>query len=234
MLRKDVNARSPLRVLEQSIHGGLGRGNLGVVIARHGVGKTAFLVGVALDDLMRGRKVLHVSAEHGVDKVIAFYDEIFADVAHEGQLEDVWRVRTDVDRHRRIHCFPEGTFSVTRLRQALEFMRANGDFIPAAIVIDGVDFAQLGAFDLKALREMATEADAELWMSAVTHREAVRDEHGIPDPVARLQDHIDVILTMAGAGRHVHVALCKDHDNPNVSELKVALDPRTMLLVAGS
>ena len=49
MHRKEINERSPMRVLEQSIHGGLGRGNLGVVVARHGVGKTAFLVGVALD-----------------------------------------------------------------------------------------------------------------------------------------------------------------------------------------
>ena len=33
MYRKDVNAQSPLRILEQSIHGGLGKGNLGVVVA---------------------------------------------------------------------------------------------------------------------------------------------------------------------------------------------------------
>ena len=55
MHRKDLNERSPVRVLEASIHGGLGRGNIGVVIARHGVGKTPFLVGVALDDAL-GRR----------------------------------------------------------------------------------------------------------------------------------------------------------------------------------
>ena len=48
MHRKELNERSPLRVLEESIHGGLGRGNVGVIVARKGVGKTAFLVGVAL------------------------------------------------------------------------------------------------------------------------------------------------------------------------------------------
>ena len=64
MHRKELNERSPLRVLEKSIHGGLGRGNVGVIVARKGVGKTAFLVGVALDDLMRDRKVLHVSLNY--------------------------------------------------------------------------------------------------------------------------------------------------------------------------
>jgi hypothetical protein len=39
--RKDVNERSPLRVFERSTHGGLGRGNLGVVISRAGQ-QTAF------------------------------------------------------------------------------------------------------------------------------------------------------------------------------------------------
>ena len=60
MLLKELTERSPMRVFENSIHGGLGAGNLGVVVARHGMGKTAFLVDIALDDLLRGRKVLHV------------------------------------------------------------------------------------------------------------------------------------------------------------------------------
>ena len=47
MFRKFVNARSPLRLLEKGLHGGLGIGNIGVVVAGRGVGKTAFLVGVA-------------------------------------------------------------------------------------------------------------------------------------------------------------------------------------------
>ncbi|MCH8962850.1 MAG: hypothetical protein IH820_16455, partial [Bacteroidetes bacterium] len=54
MYRKFLNARNPLRLLEKGLHGGLGGGNLGIVIAGPGVGKTAFLVGVALDELMRG------------------------------------------------------------------------------------------------------------------------------------------------------------------------------------
>ena len=70
MYRKFVNARSPLRLLEKGLHGGLGCGNLGVVLAGHGVGKTSFLVCVALDDLLRGNNVLHVSLRDGVPHVL--------------------------------------------------------------------------------------------------------------------------------------------------------------------
>src|SRR5207247_9414318 len=76
MYRKELNERNPLRLFEHSIHGGLGPGNVGVVVACHGIGKTAFLVGIALDDAMRGRKILHVSLDKTVDHMREFYVEI--------------------------------------------------------------------------------------------------------------------------------------------------------------
>jgi len=231
MHRKELNERSPIRVLESSIHGGLGRGNIGVIVARHGVGKTPFLVGVALDDLMRGDKVLHVSLEHTGEKVRQYYDDIFAELAHERELEDVWKVRLDIERNRRIHCYLDGTFTVAKLQEALDFMHAHGEFHPAAIMIDGFDFANATPDHLDALRRIARAADAELWMAAITHRDAAIDDRGVPEPVAHLADGIDVILRMAHDTKAVHVSLLKDHDNDNVSDLRLALDPTTMLLV---
>ena len=230
MHRKEINERSPLRVLEASIHGGLGAGNIGVVVARHGVGKTAFLVGVALDDLMRGRKVLHVSLEQASDKVLAFYDEIFMDLAHQRELEDVWKVRLDLERNRRIHCYLDNTFSIDKLRDALAFKAAHSNFRPSAIMIDDFDFEHATGEDLRALREIAEKAEAELWMSATTTRAATVNDHGVPEPVAHLEAGIDVILRMAHDTRAVHVSLLKDHDNPEVSDLKLALDPTTLLI----
>jgi len=58
MYRDYLTARSPVRLLEKSLHGGLGDGNLGVVLAGHGVGKSSFLVGVGIDELLRGGTVL--------------------------------------------------------------------------------------------------------------------------------------------------------------------------------
>jgi hypothetical protein len=230
MHRREINDRSPLRVLEAAIHGGLGPGNIGVILARHGVGKTAFLVGVALDDLLRGRAVLHVSLEHDSNKVRAFYDEVFQDLAHHGELEDVWKVRLEMERHRRIHCYLDGTFTTAKLRAALQFDRQHGDFSPVAIMIDGFDFASATQVDLQAVRAMATETGAEVWMSAVTHRESVMNEHGVPEPVAHLEDAVDVILRMAHDTKAVHVSLLKDRAAAEVSPLKLALDPKTLLL----
>src|SRR5215203_2536735 len=103
MFRKEVNERNPMRVFEKSMHGGLGKGNLGGVISRAGVGKTAMLVQIALDDLMRERKVLHISHEHAVDHVRAYYDEIFHELAAQCKLENVEQERIKVERRRLIY-----------------------------------------------------------------------------------------------------------------------------------
>src|SRR5689334_24648984 len=103
MYRKDVNERSPMRVFEKSMHGGLGRGHVGVVASRPGVGKTALLVQIALDDLLRDRRVLHISHEHAVDHVRAYYDEIFHDLAERTKLEEPESVRLLIERGRQIY-----------------------------------------------------------------------------------------------------------------------------------
>lgn len=231
MHRKDLNERSPLRLLEKSIHGGLGRGNIGVVAARHGLGKSAVLVGIALDDLMRGRKVLHVALGERFEKIRAYYDEIFMDLARTGNLQDVDTERREVERYRNIHTYVENCFSIARLKEAIAFLNTQMDFYPAALIIEGFRFEKATKEDMAQLRQIAREINGELWMSAVTHRESGKNERGIPEPLAHLDDTIDVILELEQGDKSVTLRLLKDHDNPDVSPSHVALDPTTLLLI---
>ena len=117
------------------------------------------------------------------------------------------------------------------LIEAIQFLQIHAHFEPTAVMIDGYDFSASTADDLSALRGIARELNMELWMSAVTHREAPRDDRDIPEPVAHVEEAISVIVSMAHDGKAVHVRLLKDHDNPEVSDLSIALDPTTMLLI---
>jgi len=60
MVRKELINRSPLRILERSTHGGVGKGNIGIIAARKGVGKTACLVHIATDQLFQKIGRAHV------------------------------------------------------------------------------------------------------------------------------------------------------------------------------
>ena len=120
MDRNEMYKQSPLRILERARSGkadaaeaapgsadahGLGRGNVGVVMARAGVGKTAFLVHIALDSLLRERKVLHVSLDAPVDHVHSWYEAVFNDLARAAQLSDLAGTTELIHRNRIIQAY---------------------------------------------------------------------------------------------------------------------------------
>src|SRR5215467_6380388 len=177
MYRKELNERNPLRLFEHSIHGGLGPGNIGVVVARHGIGKTAFLVGIALDEAMRGRKVLHVSLDKTVDHIREFYDEIFMDLAHAAHLEDLPSERLEMERNRIIHTYAGKSFTIHKLRHSINFLKEYVSFSPVCVVLEGFDFESAKAEDIEAFQKLAEDFNVELWMSAVRHRHFPVDDH---------------------------------------------------------
>jgi len=227
MDKRFLNARSPMRVLEKGLHGGLGRGNLGVVIAAHGVGKSAFLVDVALDELLRGEAVLHVALDQTVSHVRAHYDTVFDELASSSHLDDVARVHADADRYRRIRAYPPGSFDAAKLREAVK-LESEAGVRPVLIVIEGLDFARMARDDVADVKALAEEIDAEIWLSAGASEERVA---GVPEAVARLEGLISVILALEPAGEHVALRVLKEHDNPDLADLHVALDPKSLLLV---
>ncbi|MFT7623242.1 MAG: hypothetical protein ACI9WU_002421, partial [Myxococcota bacterium] len=234
MYRKEINAQSPLRILEASFHGGLGAGNLGVVMARAGVGKTACLVQIGLDDLMRDRNVLHIAlGGQTVEDVRRWYDALFADMALRSSLDDRRLVRASVERHRIIQAFGSPVITTEQLEQAVDMFAVHADFVPTAILVDGYDWEHEGSADsLVALRACAKRHGAELWMAARTHR----DETGphpidIPPPCADQAGLIDVVMLLEPQKDHVTIRLLKDHGHPPPVETHLELAPDTMRLI---
>lgn len=227
MQRKFLNARSPLRLLEQGLHGGLGPGNVGVVLAGHGVGKTAFLVAVALDELLRGGRVLHVCLDHTVSHVRAHYDTAFEDLASSTHLEDEAMVHAEIDRLRSIRVYPPNAMSASKLRDAVK-LEVEAGARPSLIVLEGLDCETLEAEELADLKALATELAAEVWLSAPSAEEGPAER---PAWMARLDSAIGVVLTLEPNEDTVALRALKDHDNPDLAALHVALDPRTLLLV---
>jgi len=216
-----------MRLLEKGLHGGLGAGNLGMVLAGPGVGKSSFLVGLALDELLRDRQVLHVALDETVDHVRAYYDTVFGDLSSNSQLENAATVQAEADRNRSIRVYGSEGFHVGKLREALALERETGAS-PRVVIVDGAEV--LAATDVKALRELAREASLELWLAVACNDEKV---DGPPERFATASDQLSVILALEPRDDTVALRAIKDHENPDVSALHVALDPRTLLLIRG-
>ena len=240
--RKEVNDRSPMRVFDRAIHGGLGLGNVGVVFSPPGVGKSAVLVQLALDDLMRGRKVLHVSLESPVERVRAYYDEIVHDLSLAYQLSQPHLIRVDVERHRMIVAHLQhgssdraGALSglLGKLLSSVAFCRDVAQFEPQTILIDGFDFEAATPEHVARLRQLATDTQVELWVTARSHEtERVGDkEPAMPASIARYASELQVIVSLSPDADAVRLRLLKDHDNPDVGPLDLWLDPATMRVI---
>jgi hypothetical protein len=228
---KELTHRSPLRVFERSLHGGLGKGNLGIVIARSGVGKSAFLTLLAIDELLRDRKVLHVVTRQSVDHVREYYDEIFADLASAANLEESVIARDRIEHNRFIRSLSGRPLSLDAFAQSLGMLRRDAGFRPDVVLVDGYHFDEAPVDELRQLRELVRHNEAELWMSMRLRQEDEPDDWRVlPQPVDRLQHFLSVCVLLQPVGDGIRIRLLKDHDNPKVADLSLDLDPRTYLV----
>ena len=81
MLIEELILRNPLRQLGFETEEILPVGGFGAVLAHAGVGKTALLVQLAINSMLRNRKVLHISLNDPVNKVNLWYNELFHHLA---------------------------------------------------------------------------------------------------------------------------------------------------------
>ena len=227
---KDFISVSPLRILEKSSRKGLGPGNLGVLIARAGVGKTACLIHIAFDKIFRQERLVHISLEEGPEKVTSFYDVIYHDLVQALDLIDGDDYRMMIDRNRMILAYLNQSFDIDRLRTNLTNLTEKLDFRPNTLIVDGLDFEKAERIVFEGLQGIAKEFRVEIWLSALSHRHVTQtNERGIPYPCHELDDLFGLIIQLQPEPTGVFLRLLKDHDNPTISDASVSLDPNTFL-----
>ena len=226
MYRKFVNARSPMRLLEKGLHGGLGIGNLGACVAGPGVGKTSFLVGVAMDELLRGGTVIHIALGQSLGHVRDHYDTVYAALARSTHLEDALLTRTELDKNRRIHAFWPHAFDASKLAHVVK-LEADVGARPTLLVIDGLSDRSIDLDEFLAIQELAREWAVEVWFTFDSGDEEVK---GLPAEYAGIEGLMSVVLALEPRGDEVVLRALKDHENDDLRDLHVGLDPKTLLL----
>ncbi len=231
MVKSELIKRSPLRLLEQSIHGGVGAGNIAVVASRKGVGKTACLVHIATDKLFQDKHVIHVSFSSRTDHIINWYEDIFKEIAKKRELESAVEIHDEIIKNRVIMNFNQRGVTTDQILSSVEAMITQGKFAADSIVIDSYDFAQIEAGDLVKIRQFASRLKLEIWISApLNEKEPVFDEKGIPSELKPFLVEIAVLLTLKYEGDYVHMKLVKDHEEIPSRDLHLKLDPKTLLI----
>ena len=228
MVKRELIVRNPLRILAEEGGASLRPGELGAVLARAGVGKTSFLVQLALDSLLSGRNVLHISLDQPVKKVTLWYDEVFqhiADYYELGKGSELWE---NVLPHRFIMTFTTAAFSPALLEERISDLTEQGIFYPQLMIVDGIPFDESVRETLSEIKIMAKEAGFPAWFAVRTHREEPRGESGLPLSVDRVEDLFNAIIELNPTGKTVEVRLVKGGGQGAPSSLH--LDPSTLLI----
>jgi hypothetical protein len=228
---KDFIKVSPLKILEFSSSKGLGPGNLGVLMARAGVGKTACLIHIAFDRLFRNEKLVHVSLEDVPEKVTSYYNVIFSDLVKALKISDENEKRVLMERNRMILAYLNNSFKMERFRKNLKNLVEKIEFSPDSIIVDGIDFENTEREIFEGFKDVAREFQTEIWFSALSHRHISDiNERGVPYPCDRVDDILSIIIQLQPTKEGIFLRLLKDHENKVSPDSFVSLDPNTFLV----
>ncbi len=229
MLKQDLISRNPLRSVENPAGNIIAEGEFGGVLSRAGVGKTALVVQLALNSMLRGTEVLHISLNDSIEKVTLWYREQFQNLAGECNVAERQELWEAILPYRFIMTFRVTKFSVPKLEERLTDLMEQDVFHPSTIMIDGLVFDEAGIAQLQELKTLAVKYRLQMWFTVHTHREEDTTSAGIPVRLVSALDLFDVALELKPQGAEVHIIALK---GPRIkgSDTKLSLDPATMLI----
>jgi KaiC/GvpD/RAD55 family RecA-like ATPase len=231
MVKSELIKQSPLRILDASTNGGVGKGNVGVLAARHGVGKTSALVHIATDKLLQGKHVIHVTFAARTSHILEYYEEIFTEISKLKQLSGAMAVHDEIAANRTIMNFDQKASSTTHVVDSLKARIKAGGFPADLVVVDEFDFSHAQASDLRQFRDFAKAEGLELWFSVSFDQEGDSATDSIPKVLVGYEEQIDVVVNLRHhkADGKVHLELVKDHGR-RPTNTHLVLDTKTLLI----
>lgn len=229
MLKKEIIYRNPLINLGYEHEDILTNDGLGAVLAHAGVGKTALLVQVALNTMIREESVLHVSLQDAISKVDVWYRELFHNIAgkfSEAEIQEYW---DKIQPYRFIMTFQVESFSVATLEERLTDLLEQNIFKPHTVIIDGLKFDEAGRGQLVLLKELAKKYAMRIWFTVHAHRHEPPADNGLPVSFLHVADLFDVIVQLEAKGDEVYIKALKGKSS-DVKPKTLLLDPATMLV----
>lgn len=229
MLKNELILQNPLRLMTYDNENILPEGGFGVVLARAGVGKTALLVQLATNWLLRNNNVLHISLNDPVNKVSLWYKEVFLHLTQSYDSKASSELWESILPQRFIMTFKVDSFSVPKLEERLTDLKEQNIFSPQALFIDGLPFNESQKQLLSDLKAFAQKHSLQVWFTARTHRHEKPGPDGMPMQLKHFTGLFDVAILLEPEGKEIHLKIILGK-SPDADQPKLLLDPSTMLL----
>jgi replicative DNA helicase len=171
------------------LRGGLGRGEIGVVTANTGVGKSHWLVAMGANAMRAGKNVLHYTLELTEHAVGLRYDSNLCNIASndvQDCKEEVFKRYEEIELGRLIiKEYPTGSASSITIRNHIEKLMLKG-FTPSVIIIDYADILRsTKSYDslrhelkliYEELRNLAMDLGVPIWTASQANRDSANSD----------------------------------------------------------
>lgn len=224
MVKEDLIERSAVRNFEKALGGALQPGEIGIVTAKRGVGKTSMLVQLGLDQLLQGKPIVHISFSQQIDYAITWYNNMFDETAQKKHLEKAAELKSEVIARRIVLNFNQDIVRTTQIIKTVKSL-FDGGSKPSALIIDDFDFSKAVPEAIQQMKDFAKEMGLCIWYSAASDAR-VKEIHADLKPYTA---DLDVILYLEPAPEAIKIHAFKARGKADF-DTGCKLDSKTMLL----
>lgn len=206
--RRTVATGIPELDQKKILNGGLGAGEIGVVVAATGGGKSHILVHFGAQALLAGKNVLHYTFELNERSIGVRYDSHLLDIdsleccEKKELIKEYYQNNNNLGRLK-IKYYPTGTTTANTLRAHIDKLATNENFVPDLLIVDYAGIMRSSEkYDLlrlelkkifEELRGFANELGIPIWTASQSNKEGAE------------KDYVD-LSNMAEAYGQAHVA----------------------------
>jgi replicative DNA helicase len=184
-------------VIDELTDGGLGPGELGVIVAPSGVGKTWVLSHIGAEAVKQGKNVLHYTLELTQNYVGQRYDTIFTGIPSADLKDNRDQIKEKVDKLKgglMIKYYPPKGITANTLAAHIDMVKST-KFQPDLIILDyadllmsvnsknNSDYQEQGGIYID-LRAISGEYQIPIWTASQTNRSAIDSEVIQADKIA--------------------------------------------------
>ncbi|OGR41781.1 MAG: hypothetical protein A3J80_09685 [Desulfobacula sp. RIFOXYB2_FULL_45_6] len=211
MLKKDLILKSPV---SQTLGiENVKDGRFGAVISRAGVGKTSFLVQIAITQLLRNEKILHISLVESIEKINLRYSDGYTNLIDSIGYVDpqkALRLWEDISPNKVGISYNEITFDTEKIKDYLKSFKKADLTMPSIIIMDGLNFDKDVSEILEKLDQLSREFSIFIWFSIKSHREEKLCDDGYPIQLETYKDKFDKAVFLNPVEDKINAVILKD------------------------
>lgn len=181
---------SPWDVINKLMDGGLGKSELGVIIAPSGVGKSWFLAAIGVCGVKAGLNVVHFTMELSKEYTAQRYDSLLTGINPQNlryHKDDIKAAMESLPGILNIFRFPAKRTTVTTIASAIDNVTITdgkpqliivdyGDLLKSTTVYKNMEKRQMLAEVYEELRDLSDEYEAPVWTASQTNRSALEED----------------------------------------------------------